>query len=113
MRHADSRREETAVIAKAASTLLYDTAVWYLVWVRRRVGVLCGGMSDAMGSKIRCKTSSTEFFNWQIQSKKSSFSTGSASRNSQSKNLSRLTVKKSPICASVEKGRFRLTNPTV
>ena len=33
MRHTDLRRETTAVIAKAASALLYDTAVWYLVWV--------------------------------------------------------------------------------
>ena len=49
MRHADLRREATAVIAKAASALLYDTAVWYLVWVCGRVGcVFCGGMSDAM-----------------------------------------------------------------
>ena len=50
MRHADLRREATAVIAKAASALLYDTAVWYLVWVNGRVGVcFSGGMSDAMG----------------------------------------------------------------
>ena len=34
MRHADLRREAAAVIpAKPASELLYDTAVWYLVWV--------------------------------------------------------------------------------
>ena len=52
MRHADLRREATAVIAKAASALLYDTAVWYLVWVCGCV--FCGGMSDAMGSKNRC-----------------------------------------------------------
>ena len=39
MRHADLRREATAVIAEAASALLYDTAVWYLVWVCGRVGV--------------------------------------------------------------------------
>ena len=32
MRHADLRREATAVIAKPALPLLYDTAaVWYLV----------------------------------------------------------------------------------
>ena len=42
-------------------------------------------MSDAIGSKNTCETSSTEFFDWRIQSKKSSFSTLSASRNSQSK----------------------------
>ena len=43
MRHADLRREATAVIARAASALLYDTAVvWYLVWVCGCVGVwLC------------------------------------------------------------------------
>ena len=28
MRHADLRRDATAVIANAASALLYDTAVW-------------------------------------------------------------------------------------
>ena len=38
MRHADLRPEATAVIAKAASALLYDTAVWYPVWVCGRVG---------------------------------------------------------------------------
>ena len=45
-------------------------------------------MSDAIGSKNTYKTFSTEFFDWRIQSKKkSSFSTGSASRNSQSKKV--------------------------
>ena len=39
MRHADLRREATAVMAKAATALLYDTAVWYLVWACERVGV--------------------------------------------------------------------------
>ena len=39
MRHVDLRRETRAVIAEAASALLYDTAVWYLVWVCGRVGV--------------------------------------------------------------------------
>ena len=41
MHHADLRREAIAVIAKVASALLYDTAVWYLVylvWVCWRVG---------------------------------------------------------------------------
>ena len=33
------------------------------------------------------KTFSTEVFDWRIQPKKSSFSTGSASRNSQSKKI--------------------------
>ena len=44
-------------------------------------------MSDAIGSKNTCKTFSNEFFDWGIQPKKSSFSTGSASRNSQSKKV--------------------------
>ena len=47
MRHADLRREATAVIAKPASVLLYGTAVWYLVWACGCAP--CGGMSDAMG----------------------------------------------------------------
>ena len=64
MRHANLRRETTAVIAKPASALLYDTAVWYLVWVCGRV--LCGGMSDAMDNKNTCTstTFSPEFFDW-------------------------------------------------
>ena len=78
MHHADLRREATAAIAKAASALLYGTAVWYLVWVCgtwygcvvpgmgvcvvpgmgvwylvlgvwARGCVFCGEMSDAMG----------------------------------------------------------------
>ena len=44
-------------------------------------------MGDSIGSKNTCKTFSTESFDWRIQSKKSSFSTGSASRNSQSKKV--------------------------
>ena len=42
MRHVDLRREARAVIAKAASALLYDTAVWYLVWV-------CGTWNGCVG----------------------------------------------------------------
>ena len=53
MRHPDLRREATGVIAKAASALLYDTAVWYLVWVCGYV--FCGGVSDAMCSKTGVK----------------------------------------------------------
>ena len=50
MRQVDIRREAAAVIvAKPASTLSYNTAMWHLVWVCGRVGVFCGGMSDAMG----------------------------------------------------------------
>ena len=37
VRHTDLRPKATAVIAKAASALLCDTAVWYLVWVCGRV----------------------------------------------------------------------------
>ena len=33
MRRSDLRGEATTLIAKPASALLYDTAVWYLVWV--------------------------------------------------------------------------------
>ena len=39
MRYADLRLEATAVIAKPELALLYDTAVWYLLWVCERVGV--------------------------------------------------------------------------
>ena len=64
MRHADLRRESTAVIVKPASALLYDTAVWCLVWACGCV--LCGWMSDAMDKKNTCNTFSTDFFDWQI-----------------------------------------------
>ena len=67
--------------------------------------------------KNSCKTFSTEFFDWSIQSKKSSFSTESASRNSQSKKVESrkpfFDCVRKPDWASVKKGRFRLTNPTV
>ena len=73
MRHADLRREATAVIAKPASALLYDTVVWYLVWVCGRVGV-CLVVGPAMRwVQKTCKTFSTEFFDWfygYIESKK-------------------------------------------
>ena len=69
MRHPELRREATAVIAKAASAVLYDIAVWYLAWG-------CGGVGTCLvvGSAKRwvqewCKTFSAEFFDWQIQSK--------------------------------------------
>ena len=72
MRHADLRREATTVIAKAAAALLCDAAVWYPVWVCGRVGVcVCGGMSDAMGSKT------------DVQLFRLSFPTGRSSRKSQ------------------------------
>ena len=89
MRHADLRREEIVVIAKAASALLYDTAVWYLVWVCGHMRVFCGGMSDAMGSKNSCKTFSTEFFDWQIQSKSQVFRLDSPVGKLSRKKLSR------------------------
>ena len=99
---ADLRREAAAVIAaKPASALLYDSAVWCLVWVCGRVGVLCGGMGDAMGYKIRFRLT---------------FSTGFASRIAQSKKVaSKLLFDcgRKPDWASVEKSRFRLTSPTV
>ena len=77
-------------------------------------------MCDAIASKNTCKTFSTKFFDWRIQSKSRVFFgwilAGSVSRNSQSKKFSRKSpfsnAKESTIWASVEKGRFRLTNPT-
>ena len=58
-------------------------------------------MSDAIGSKNTCKTSWTEFFDWRIRSKKSSFSTsGSASRNS---HRSEKVESKKPFFACVRK----------
>ena len=65
MRAADLRREAIAVITKPAPVLLYDTAVWYLVWVCGCV--LCDGMIDAIGPKNTCEP----------------FSTGRSSRKSQ------------------------------
>ena len=117
MRHADLLREATAVIAKPASapcmTLLCGT--WYgCVAVWPCGCVFGGGMSDAIGSKT-CKTFSTEIFDWRIQLKKSSFSTGSASRNSPSKKVESkkpFSVRK-PDLGFSRKGLFRLTNPTV
>ena len=44
-------------------------------------------MNYAIGLKNTCKTFLTESFDWRIQSKKSSFSTGSASCTSQSKKV--------------------------
>ena len=88
MRHADLPREATAVIATSAPCMILQCGTWYgcvAVWP---CGCVFGsGMNDAIGSKSTCKTFSTEFFDWRIQSKKSSFLTGSASRNSQSKKV--------------------------
>ena len=88
MRYADLLREATAGIAKPASApcMILQCGTWYgCVAVWPCGCVFGGGMGDVIGSKHTCKTLSTEFFDWRIQSKKSSFSTGSASRNSQSK----------------------------
>ena len=79
MRHADLLREATAGIAKPASApcMVLQCGIWYgcvAVWP---CGCVFGdGMSDAIGSKNTCKTFSTEFFDWRVQSKKSTFSTG-------------------------------------
>ena len=88
MRHADLLREATAGIAKPASAtcMILQCGTWYgCVAVWPCGCVFGGGMGDAIGSKNTCKTFSTEFFDWRIQSRNSTFSTGSASRNSQSK----------------------------
>ena len=89
MRHADYLREAaTAVIAKpeSAPCMVLLCGNWYgCVAVWPCGCVFGGGMSDAIGSKNTCKTFSNELFDWRIQSKKSSSSTRSASRNSQSK----------------------------
>ena len=91
MRHADLLREATsAVIATPASApcMILQCGTWYGCMAVWPCGcVFGGGMNDAIGSKNTCKTFSTEFFDWRIQSKKSSFSTGSARRNSQSKKV--------------------------
>ena len=55
MRHADLRREATAVIAQAESALLYDTVAVPGTGVWACGCVFCGGMSDAIGSRNRCK----------------------------------------------------------
>ena len=92
MRHDDLLREATAEIATPSSApcMILQCGTWYgCVAVWPCGCVFGGGMNDAIGSKNRCKTFSTEFFDSRIQLKKSSFSTGSASRNSQSKKLSR------------------------
>ena len=80
MRDTDLRREATAVIAQAASALLYNTAMRYLVWVCGRV--FRGGMSDAMGKKTGVKlfrlnfstdrsSRKSQFFDWIPQAEDS------------------------------------------
>ena len=90
MSHADLLREATAVMATPASApcMILQCGTWYgcvTVWP---CGCVFGyGMNDAIGSKNTCDFFLTEFVDWRIQSKKSSFSTGSSSRNSQSKKV--------------------------
>ena len=82
MRHADLLREATAVITKPASApcIILLCGTWYVcVWPCGCV--FGGGMNDAIGWKKTCRTISTEFFDWRIRSKKSSFSSGSASQS--------------------------------
>ena len=89
-RHADWLRKAPAGIATPASApcMILQCGTWYgCVAVWPCGCVFDGRMGDAIGSKNTCKTFSTEFFDWRIQSKKSSFSTGSASRRSQSKKV--------------------------
>ena len=91
MRHADLLREATNSSDSQASVsawMILLCGTWYGCMAVWPCGcVFGGGMSDAIGSKNTCTTFATEFFDWRIQSKKSSFSTGSASRNSQSKKV--------------------------
>ena len=80
--------------------------------------VFCGGMGDAMGLKTRFRlTFSIDqdpvFFGWQIRSKLSTFSTVVASGIAQSKKLLFFDRVRRPTWVSVEKGRFRPTNPAV
>ena len=90
MRNADLLREATAGIAKPASApcMILQCGTWYgCVAVWPCGCVFGGGMGDAIGSKNTCKFFSTEFFDWRDPVEKSSFSTGSASRNFQSKKV--------------------------
>ena len=76
MRHVDLLREAIAGIAKPASApcMILQCGTWYGCVVVWPCGcVFGGGMGDAIGSKNTCKFFSTEFFDWRIQSKKSSF----------------------------------------
>ena len=67
MRQADLRRKAAAAMAaKPASALLYDTVMWYLVWV-------CALRWDERYDGFKY-TFSTDFFDWQIPSKKLSMS---------------------------------------
>ena len=122
MRHADLRREAAAAAvtaAKQASALLYDTAVVPGTGVRACGCVLCGAMSDAMGSNNTFKTFfSTDFFRLADPVQRVTiFDSIRQSENPVEKSrveeaLSQL-CKRAQIWSSVENGRFRLTNPAV
>ena len=111
MRHADLRREATAVIAKPASALcmiLCCVVPGVGVWACGCVGMcVCGGgMIDAMGLKKRVKVFRLSFRLAdpveKVQPKKLKFSTGFPSRKTQSK---KIESKKAPfrLC---KKARF-------
>ena len=97
MCHFDLRRQATAVIAaKPASALLCDTAMWCVV----RVWGVWGGV---LGWDERC------------DGFKNMFSTSRSDRKIQSNRSSQKLFRdcvRSPIWASVENGRFQLTDPT-
>ena len=54
--------------------MVLQCGTWYgCVAVWQCGCVFGGGMSDAIGSENTCKTFSTEFFDWRIQSKNVEF----------------------------------------
>ena len=50
MCHVDLRQGAAAVIAVKPASALLQILLWHLVWVCGRAYVLCGGMTDSMGS---------------------------------------------------------------
>ena len=120
MRLSDSLREAAAVVSTPASApcmILQCGTRYGRVAVWPCGCVFGGGMNNAITSKTTCKTFLIEFFDWRIPWKKSSFPTGSASRNSQSKKVEPKTpffdcIRQVDLGVS-RKGCFRLTNPTV
>ena len=121
MRHADFLREATNSSNSQASVstwmiLLCDT--WYGCMAMWPCGCVFGGrMSDAIGSKTRVELFRLIFPTGGSSRKSRVFRlnppVGILSRKKLSRKSSFSTVQESPIWASVEKGRFRLTNPTV
>ena len=102
MYHADVRREEAAVTAvKPGSALLCDPAVWYLVWVCGRACVFCGGMGDAMGSRMLLTKQSGSHYHLN---RRFFFLTGCANRIKSTKFF--FYRVKSPIWSSVGKAVF-------